>query len=180
MHHFNLTHVGFYCFLFLCKFTWTFSFTHVRALGECHPKEKFPTIPVCKYCPLFWPNQIHRAWTLPHHHHHHSSVLLAPSGLTSCTSQATPGKSRCHIQPICSLMPVPGSGRRLPLFLGASTLTNQNADDDDGNIHENIEAEGNWMRARWVLVHPRGQTLQFEPLTTPGSRSPSHTQYEPK
>jgi len=61
--------------------------------------------------------------------------------------RATPGKSRCNLQPICSLMPVPGSARRSPLFLGAS-MTNQNADDDDGNIYENIEAEGNRMRVR--------------------------------
>ena len=139
MHRFNLTHVEFYCFLFLRKFTWTFSFTHVRALGERH---LFANIVL-----YFGPTKyIVRGRFLPHHHHR-SSVLLAPSGLTSCTSWATPGKSRCHFQPICSLMPVPGSGGRSSLFLGAS-MTNQNADDDDGNIHENIEAEGNRMRAR--------------------------------
>ena len=143
MHRFNLTHVEFYCFLFLRKFTWTFSFTHVRALGERH---LFANIVL-----YFGPTKyIVRGRFLPHHHHHRSSVLLAPSsllGLTSCTSQATPGKSRCNLGPICSLMPVPGSGRRSPLFLGAS-MTNQNADVDDGNIYEKIEAEGNRMRVR--------------------------------
>ena len=44
-------------------------------------------------------------------------------------------------------MPVPGSGGRLPLFLGAS-MTNQNALNDDDNIHENAEAEEDRTGAR--------------------------------
>ena len=67
--------------------------------------------------------------------------------LTSYTSRATPGKSRSRLRSICSLMPVPGSGGRLPLFLGAS-MTNQNALNDDDNIHENAEAEGDRTGAR--------------------------------
>ena len=111
-------------------------------------KRRFPQFLFANIVLYFGPTKyIVRGRFLPHHHHHRSSVLLTPSGLTSCTSRATLGKSRCHLQPICSLMPVSGSGRRSPLFLGAP-MTNQNADDDDGSIHENIEAEGNRMRAR--------------------------------
>jgi len=116
VHHFNLTHVGFYCFLFfLRKFTWTFSFTHVRAPPQ---KRRFPQFLVNIVLYSGPTKYIICARFLPPHHHHRSSILLAPSGLTSCTSRVTPSKSRYHLQPICSLMSVPGSGRRSPTFLG--------------------------------------------------------------
>ena len=141
--------LGFIAFFFYASSPGRFLLHMCERLASATPKRSFPQFLFANIVLYFGPTKyIVRGRFLPHHHHHHSSVLLAPSGLTSCTSQATPGKSRCHLQPICSLMPVPGSGRRSPLFLRASTLTNQNADDDDGNIHENIEAEGNRMRAR--------------------------------
>jgi len=141
--------LGFIAFFFFTQVHLdVFFYTCASAWRAPPQKRRFPQFLFANIVLYFGPTKyIVRGRFLPHHHHR-SSVLLAPSGLTSCTSRATPGKSRCHLQPICSLMPVPGSGRRSPLFLGASTMTNQNADDDDGNIHENIEAEGNRMRAR--------------------------------
>ena len=148
MHHFDLTHVGFYCFLFFfyASSPGHFFYTCASAWRAPPQKRRFPQFLFANIVLYFGPTKyIMRGWFLPHHHHR-SSVLLAPLGLTSCPSRATPGKSRCNLQPICSLMPVPGSGRQSPLFLGVS-MTNQNANDDDGNVHEKIEAEGNRMRA---------------------------------
>ena len=83
--------LGFIAFLFYASSPGHFLLHMCDHLASATPKEKIPTIPVCEYCPLFWPDQIHRVWPvpgrfLPHHHHHRSSVLFAPSGLTSCTS----------------------------------------------------------------------------------------------
>ena len=68
-----------------------------------------------------------------------------------------------------------------------ASMTNQNADndDDDDNIHKNVESEEGRMGLRepgayLCILGAKHDTPQFEASTTQGLVHPSHTQYESK
>jgi hypothetical protein len=101
--------LGFYCF-----FTQVHLDVFFYTCASATPKVKIPTIPVCEYCLLFWPDQIHRVSPAPSFPSPPPPVRPTRS-LTSYASRVRPGKSPRHLQHICSLIPVPGGGRRSPL-----------------------------------------------------------------
>jgi len=120
--YFNITHVGFHCFLFSRKFSWRLSFTHVR---ERHPKRE-DSHNSCLQILSFILARPNRAWPEvpsspppppPHDARPFYSLPQAsPAPPAPHGRHQVSDRQSGHIQPICPLMPVPGSGRRSPLL----------------------------------------------------------------
>jgi hypothetical protein len=108
---FNLTHVGF-LLLFYTSSSRRFSFTHVRAPPK---KWRFPQSQFANIVSYFGLTKYIVCRRLPPFHHH---PVHPTRSLTSYASRVRPGKSPRHLQHICSLIQVPGGGRRSPLVMG--------------------------------------------------------------